>query len=330
MADLTNTIIDGDPFSVGEGGGGSGVGHEYDLVQNNAHDETTLTEDGVGKTTLPLVATFVGTQADWNNLSASEQAKYRILHIIGVGTFERNENTGVLSEIIKKHDYDLEASANKDQAILTEDSVQKTTLPLVSTFVGTQAEWAALSASEQALFRIVNITDDSGQATTSNTEVDFVSSDTTDANANSWTSVTQLTTGLSLSTLFARVSQMFKNVRFLHNKVQYLGNVYEQNLSNLSFTNNVQKGIQHTIQNVPAGIYLVFYQVGNKDNNSFTFFNYTDVYGYLTGGWSDSLKAYSATVTHSGGTFTRTSNWKQTAGSNLTKAYIKITLVKVG
>lgn len=44
----------------------------------------------------------------------------------------------------------------------------------------------------------------------------FTSSDTTDANADSWTSVTQLATNETHSSIFAKMSQMFKNVRYLY------------------------------------------------------------------------------------------------------------------
>ena len=46
--------------------------------------------------------------------------------------------------------------------------------------------------------------------------VTFTSNDTTDANATSWTSVTTLSSGITHTTFFQRVSQMFKNVRYLY------------------------------------------------------------------------------------------------------------------
>ena len=49
-----------------------------------------------------------------------------------------------------------------------------------------------------------------------NQVVTFTSSDTTDANANSWTSVTILTSGERHKSIFAKISQMFKNVRYLY------------------------------------------------------------------------------------------------------------------
>ena len=62
-------------------------GKEYDLEFNQDLDEVTLTEDNVDKTTLPLVATFVGTRTEWNNLSQAEQNEYRIVHFTDDGGY---------------------------------------------------------------------------------------------------------------------------------------------------------------------------------------------------------------------------------------------------
>ena len=45
--------------------------------------------------------------------------------------------------------------------------------------------------------------------------VSFTSNDVDDASATSWTSVSKLATGITHATFFQRVSQMFKNVRYL-------------------------------------------------------------------------------------------------------------------
>lgn len=91
---------DGDPS-----GGGGGGGHTYDLKQNPTLDETTITEDGSDKTTLPLVATYVGTRANWNNLSATEKAKYRIVHF----TDEQVSVFSHIGQIIESTTLDTEA-----------------------------------------------------------------------------------------------------------------------------------------------------------------------------------------------------------------------------
>jgi microcystin-dependent protein len=53
----------------------------------------------------------------------------------------------------------------------------------------------------------------------------FTSSDTTDANANAWTSVTKLSSGEDHKSIFAKMSQMFKNVRYLYNSVPPIGTI---------------------------------------------------------------------------------------------------------
>ena len=49
--------------------------------------------------------------------------------------------------------------------------------------------------------------------------VTFTSNDVSDGNATSWTSVTALTSGITHATFFQRVSQMFKNVRYLYKMI---------------------------------------------------------------------------------------------------------------
>ena len=50
----------------------------------------------------------------------------------------------------------------------------------------------------------------------SNTTVAFASSDTPDADVSAWTSVATLTSGEKHSSIFAKVSKMFKNIRYLY------------------------------------------------------------------------------------------------------------------
>lgn len=114
------------------------------------------------------------------------------------------------------HTYDLEFNDGLDELTLTEDSSDKTTLPLAATFVGTTAEWEALSAAEKANYRLVHFTEDGGIGDASDAVVAFTSSDVVDGNANDWTSVTPITTGLNLKTLWGRASMMFKNIRYLY------------------------------------------------------------------------------------------------------------------
>ena len=57
---------------------------------------------------------------------------------------------------------------------------------------------------------------ESGDIDTANNTATFTSSDTTDASATSWTSVTKLSSGENHTSIFAKMSQMFKNVRYLY------------------------------------------------------------------------------------------------------------------
>ena len=50
--------------------------------------------------------------------------------------------------------------------------------------------------------------------------VTFTSADVQDVNATAWTSVSILGSGETLSSLFQKVSEMFKNIRFLHNEIE--------------------------------------------------------------------------------------------------------------
>ncbi len=90
-------------------------GKEYDLEFNNDLDEVTLTEDSVDKTTLPLVATYVGTRADWNNLSAAEQSQYRILHF----TDEQVSVFSHIGQIIESTTLDTEAKVKAVYGVST-------------------------------------------------------------------------------------------------------------------------------------------------------------------------------------------------------------------
>ena len=51
---------------------------------------------------------------------------------------------------------------------------------------------------------------------TANNVVSFTSSDVADGSASAWTSVSKLSSGEKHSSIFAKVSQMFKNVRYLY------------------------------------------------------------------------------------------------------------------
>jgi len=114
------------------------------------------------------------------------------------------------------HVYDLEPSNDKSELLFTEDGTLKNTIPVNTNFVGTKATWNALTAAEKAKYLTMDFLGDEGTGDISDKAITYTSSDVADGNANNWTVVTPITTGLSLNTLFSRVSQMFKNVRYLY------------------------------------------------------------------------------------------------------------------
>lgn len=82
---------------------------------------------------------------------------------------------------------------------------------LISTYNAPDYLTYKTNGTWHAVSRFVKNTDD-----VSDTKVYFTSSDTTDSGANAWTSVSKLTSGEKHASLFAKVSQMFKNVRYLY------------------------------------------------------------------------------------------------------------------
>ena len=231
-------------------------------------------------------------------------------------------------------EYDIKFNQTLDELILTEDSSDKTSVPVIATYNGTRADWNNLSAAEQAKYRHIIFKGESGNADISDELINFTNSDVITSSATAWTNVSVLSSPLSLKTLFSRISQMFKNIRYLYNiatRVQTLGEYYSDTQSNLSLTNGTNKDVTHTIQNVSAGKYAIFYQFGNSDGNGFKVYNYTDGNGgYLEGNWSSTVKVFGGVVTHNGGTFTKVVTWRTIAGTNLTKGVSIIMLVKVG
>jgi hypothetical protein len=94
----------------------------------------------------------------------------------------------------------------------------------------------------------------------------FTSSDTTDANATSWTSVTTLSSGEKHKSIFAKISQMFKNIRYLYKRMntEYVYN-YNFGSSSESFTANSYKQWQFRT-NCVAGYYLIMVSIVTEDS----------------------------------------------------------------
>ena len=70
----------------------------------------------------------------------------------------------------------------------------------------------ALETAEENIDDLQAIEPDTASKT-----VTFASADVTDENATAWTSVEVMASGEYHASLFAKISQMFKNIRFLHN-----------------------------------------------------------------------------------------------------------------
>lgn len=146
---------------------------------------------------------FVGTQAEWDALTAAEKEAYDFVHItddtsdvnyspghaISDGTSEKTQR-----EILEFNGFDVtDDSVNgktkiaevpytagkgveiNNKEIAVDESIR-------TTFVGTQAEWNALTADEKAEYELVNITDDAASG------AQIVVDEVTEGNMNAVTS----------------------------------------------------------------------------------------------------------------------------------------------
>ena len=95
----------------------------------------------------------------------------------------------------------------------------------------------------------------------------FTSNDVADANATSWTAVAALTSGLTHTVLFQRVSQMFKNVRYLYKvlgttDISKIGNgTVKGAISTLSqnkAANEVVSDVWSSSETYAAGAYCIY------------------------------------------------------------------------
>ena len=124
---------------------------------------------------------FVGTQAEWDALTATEKEAYDFVHItddasdvnyspghaISDGTSEKTQR-----EVLEFNGFDVTDdsvngktkiaevpyTAGRGVAITNKEVAVDETI--ATTFTGTQAEWNALTATEKAKYNLVNITDD--------------------------------------------------------------------------------------------------------------------------------------------------------------------------
>lgn len=223
LIDLTNDTVTPDKLVSGE------TAHDRSGEQITGTavnlDGLTLSTNDIGNDDVVVTKENNGS---WVKKTASKLWDY-IKGKIGIsngGSANKFLNErGTFTVVNSGKVYDVEMSSDLDEMTLTEDDTDKTTLPLVATYVGTRADWNNLSAVEQAKYRHIIFTDETGSDDISGKSITYTSSDTTDANATSWTSVAKLTSGLSLTTLFTRMSQMFKNIRYLYNTASPVGTI---------------------------------------------------------------------------------------------------------
>lgn len=98
----------------------------------------------------------------------------------------------------------------------------------------------------------------------SGTTVAFASSDTPDADVSAWTSVATLTSGEKHSSLFAKVSQMFKNVRYLY---KMLGSTDVSSIGGGTVTGAISSQNQAFTQHKSSGDHDGRYYTETEINN---------------------------------------------------------------
>lgn len=156
-------------YVVMSGGGGADYVAGYGIkIDDSTHEISTKT--------------FVGTQAEWDNLTSAQKAKFDSVNITDDATPVNYEpghaivdSTG--TEAPQRNNLKF------DGMTVTDDSTSDTTVvapvpytagdkititdheiavdeTVTTTFTGTRAEWEALSATEKAAYNIVNLTDD--------------------------------------------------------------------------------------------------------------------------------------------------------------------------
>ena len=138
----------------------------------------------------------------------------------------------------------------------------------------------------------------------SDTTVAFASSDTQDVDASAWTSVATLTSGEKHSFLFAKISQMFKNVRYLYKMlgttdISKIGNgtctgaisSLNSSLANVKIININGKNeeividIKNAIRNLSYGNYILTGYSNYQQHFGFVSINASNVLGWLVSAW---------------------------------------------
>lgn len=142
-----------------------------------------------------------------------------------------------------------------------------------------------------------------GGDTAENT-VSFTSNDTSDSDASAWTSVPKLTSGDKHSSLFSKVSQMFKNVRYLYKMlgatdISKIGDgtttgaisSLNSSLANVKIINingkneEIVISIKNAIRNLSYGNYILTGYSNYQQHFGFVSINRSDVLGWLASAW---------------------------------------------
>lgn len=132
----------------------------------------------------------------------------------------------------------------------------------------------------------------------------FTSSDVADGSVSAWTNVPKLSSGEKHSSIFAKVSQMFKNVRYLYKMlgttdISKIGNgtctgaisSLNSSLSNVKIININGKNegividIKNAIRNLSYGNYILIGYSKYQQHFGFVSINHSDVLGWLTSAW---------------------------------------------
>ena len=162
--DISSTAF----IAIGGGGSGGNYTAGFGININSATDEISTTD-------------FVGTQAQWDALPAADKEKYDFIHItddispitykpghsISDGTTEKTQRDGLVFEGFTVTDDSVNEVTKitnipytAGDGIEIDDHEVSVTEDRPATFVGTTQEWDALTATEKAQYKIVNLTND--------------------------------------------------------------------------------------------------------------------------------------------------------------------------
>lgn len=98
-------------------------------------------------------------------------------------------------------------------------------------------------------------------------------------------------------------------------------NVQYANASTTEFS------VSHTIQNLPAGRYALYFVMSNSESVQCKIFDHTDGCGYWEFFWSRTNPKFINVLYHNGGTFSKTTNFSSNVASSIK---VELVLIRVG